>query len=106
MNTTLSWDPSVSSAPAGFQTAIQYAASQLDAIIQNPINVTIDVGWGETDGIAITGSDISSGAPGGVYDSYAEVLKLATAAGVTDLPATDPWGSARIFVGDAQLAAG
>src|ERR1700722_15103032 len=105
MNITLTWDPSVSSAPAGFKTAIQYAATQLDAIIQNPINVTIDVGWGETDGIAITGNDISSGAPGGVYDTYAQVLKLATAAGITDLPATNPWGSAQIFVSDAQLAA-
>src|SRR3984957_5456254 len=105
MNITLTWDPSVSSAPAGFKTAIQYAATQLDAIIQNPINVTIDVGWGETDGVAIAYNDLSSGAPGGVYYPYATALKLATAAGIKNLPATDPWGNAQIFVSDAQLVA-
>ena len=74
-------DPSVSNAPAGFTTALQYAASILDNLITNNITVNIGVGWGEittggsisangtvADGISST---VSTGAQGGPVDGYA-----------------------------------
>ncbi len=73
-------DSSVSNAPAGFTTALQYAASILDNLITNNITVNIGVGWGEiTTGGSIsangtvaggTSSTVSTGGRGGpVYDS-------------------------------------
>ena len=39
-------DNSVSSAPAGFVTAVQEAASMIEAAFHNPITINIDYGWG------------------------------------------------------------
>ena len=60
MQINLSWDSSVSSAPAGFEAAVEQGAAILDQAIINPITVTIQVGWGE-----VAGTAIASGANGG-----------------------------------------
>ncbi len=62
----LLWDPSVTSAPAGFQRAIQTAANILDQQITNNISVSINVGWGENAGQSLS---INSGALATAIDS-------------------------------------
>ncbi len=64
MQINLSWDSSVSGAPAGFQAAVQQAATLLGQSILNPITVSIQVGWGED-----AGSPMTSGALGGFSQS-------------------------------------
>jgi len=55
------YDPSTKSAPAGFFTAMNYAASVLDALITNPITVNIEVGWNEIAGSALPSGDLATG---------------------------------------------
>jgi hypothetical protein len=43
----VSWDPSVSIAPAGFQDAVNNAVSQLESLFTNNVTININVGWGE-----------------------------------------------------------
>jgi hypothetical protein len=43
----VSWDPSVASAPVGFQGAVNAAVSQLESLFTNNITININVGWGE-----------------------------------------------------------
>ena len=51
------YDTSVDSAPVGFQAALAAVAQYLDALIINPISLTIQVGWGEVGGTPITDAD-------------------------------------------------
>ncbi len=48
MEIELAYDSSVNNAPAGFTAAMQYAASQLDALITNNITVSISVSWNDS----------------------------------------------------------
>jgi hypothetical protein len=50
MDIILTFDSSVSSAPAGFTSALEYVVSVLDAAFTNPVTINIDVGWGEVSG--------------------------------------------------------
>ena len=61
MQIDLSFDSSTDSAPSGFRTAMQSAAQILDTLITNNITVTINVGWGEIGGHAITGGTLAEG---------------------------------------------
>lgn len=58
MNINLSFDASVSSAPAGFTADLIAAANQLAADIggSNTTTVNIAVGWGEVGGMALSGA--------------------------------------------------
>ena len=49
----VTYDSSVSNAPAGFTAAIQDAVTYLESVITAPITVNIDVGYGEIDGQAL-----------------------------------------------------
>src|ERR1019366_3808756 len=55
----ISWDSSVSSAPTGFVTAVQNAVQFLESQFQDPVTITIDVGYGE-----VNGSSLGSGVLG------------------------------------------
>ncbi len=111
MQITLKPDASVDNAPAGFMTALQTAANILDVAILNPIDVTLDVGYGEDDGSAITGSTLAEAQPAaGEYLTYASLVADLKAAGtsslaasfVAALPAQDPSGGELFFVSPAQ----
>ena len=43
----INWDSSVSSAPAGFATAVNQVVSYYESHFSNPVTITIDVGYGE-----------------------------------------------------------
>lgn len=41
---SISWDPSVSSAPSGFTTGVVAAVGRLESLFSDPVTVNIDVG--------------------------------------------------------------
>ncbi|WP_297484861.1 NF038122 family metalloprotease [Ferrovum sp.] len=78
MKINLSWDSSVSGAPAGFKADVQNAAAQLDAAILNPVTVTIQVGWNEIGGTPMTPGSGGLGGPSGVLanNGYGSVAQI------------------------------
>ena len=119
-------DSSVSGAPSGFTTALQYAASILDSLITNNVTVNIGVGWGEiTTGGSISASGtvtggssvpVSEGAVGGAAAAYlvnystvvaslqqinASDKTTAMTTALANLPTTDPSGGNEFSVATA-----
>jgi autotransporter passenger strand-loop-strand repeat protein/T5SS/PEP-CTERM-associated repeat protein len=97
----VSYDASVASAPAGFETTVNAAVAYLESLFSTPITITIDVGYGEVDGTPLSDSDLGESTNEGIYVSYSELRsallsrtatsdEIAAAAG---LPVTDPAGS-------------
>jgi hypothetical protein len=112
MHINLLWDSSVSTAPGGFTTAVQTAATLLQNTFKDNITVNIAVGWGEISGAKITQSGVAEGGPNrGAWVTYAN-LKADLAAHATSaddlsavaaLPASlDPNGTGNIVVWSAQ----
>ncbi len=105
MDIQLSFGSSTSLAPAGFVTAMDYAASQLGALITDPVTVSIAVSWND----AVFGE----GGPNMGQYSYATVAAAlqahaSTPAGIeaaANLPAVDPTGTGLLWVSDAQAEA-
>ena len=105
------YDPSVSTAPAGFTTALNAAAAFLDSLIVNSITVNIAVGWQEDQGQSFTGNEIGLGGPtNGIDLSYtqlradlaASATSSADATALATLPLTDPTNGGRFYVSSAQ----
>ncbi len=110
MNILVTYDASVSAAPATFKTAIAYVVNLYDAILPSSATVNIDVGYGEygagASGAPASGYALDSGALGEniaeeYLFSYSQVVTAmkttattpeAIAADAT-LPASDPTGS-------------
>lgn len=111
MQIDFDYDPSVSSAPAGFTAALAYAAGVLDTLIADPITVTIQVGWNEIGGVALGAGDVAEGGPSTGTDVSYAALVADLRANVTDpsavsllsyLPATAPAQIPSYFVSPAQ----
>lgn len=87
----VSYDASVGSAPIGFTSAFQNAIGYFQNTFSNPININLNVGWGE-----VNGRSLSSGSLGGsssyfVNYDYATVRTALSNVGAPGyLPATDP----------------
>jgi hypothetical protein len=104
----LSYDSSANSAPAGFKTAMAYAAQVLDHLIVNNITVNINVGWGEDDGSPVSPGS-GEGGPQGTDISYTQLVsELTTNAtspadheAVANLPATNPTNGGVFLVSNA-----
>ena len=58
MQINIHYDASVSSAPAAFKTAVNYAVSVLDAAFTNNVTLNIKVGWGEVGGMPLDSDDL------------------------------------------------
>ena len=73
---TLKYDDSVARAPSGFLTALQTAADMLGSIIKDPINVTIQIGYGQLDANRpITGNTLAeASAASGKYLTYDQLV--------------------------------
>jgi hypothetical protein len=80
------YDTSTSTAPAAFQTALNSAASILDALITNPITLNIRVGWGEVWGVPLSNGALAEGGPSaGTTMSYGQTQQyLSAVAGFAD----------------------
>lgn len=109
----VNYDASVTSAPAGFKTAVAAAVTYLESEFTNPVTLNLTVGYG-----SVNGSALSAGNVGGSQTSYDLVsyanLQAALAANGTQpdqltalagLPATSPMGSAMFIVSNAEAKA-
>ncbi len=113
MQINVVFDASTNGAPAGFFTAVNAAVQYWEQEITNPISVTIDFGWGEVGGTAITGDAIGESSTNGYTTTYAQVRQALIGAATTpagvqavaSLPAADPTGGAGLFVAIAEAAA-
>ena len=112
MQINIAYDQSVSGAPAGFKTAVNAAVQYFDALIADPTVVTINFGWGEERGTAISGNSIgASNSSGYTFTGagYTQVINALAAhatsaadlSSVHSLPTTDPTGHG-LFLTQAQ----
>jgi hypothetical protein len=102
MDIILDYDSSTNSAPSGFKTAMQYAASQLDALITNNITISIEVSWDN----AVLGE----GGANFYYEPYTTVAAALKShaetttqkAAAATLPSTDPTSNGELLLTSAQ----
>jgi hypothetical protein len=110
MQINLIYDPSVSSAPAGFKTAMNSAVQFLDLLFVDPITVNIQVGWGENNG-----QSLGNGVATGIFVNYTTLNynQLTTdlannytsdedTVAYNSLPNNDPTGGGNFYVSPAQ----
>src|SRR5262249_1421557 len=110
MNINFIYDPSVSSAPAAFKTALNTVAQEVSQIFTDPITINIRVGWGEFAGnpvpsTALGETDISTLAHGAIGLTYAQLktdlMQHATSMedvfAINNLPVSDPTGGNLIY---------
>jgi hypothetical protein len=118
MQINLSWDSSVSAAPAGFQAEVQQAATELGAAILNPVSVSVQVGWNEIGGTPMAPASGGKGGPsssvlpvdvsGQATSNNLQVISLLNkAATINDaqnltVPASNPFGNDFIELSSAQ----
>lgn len=102
----VSYDTSVGNAPIGFTSAFQNAIGYFQNTFSNPININLNVGWGE-----VNGQSLSSGSLGGssshfVNYDYATVRTALSNVGAPGyLPTTDPTNGRAIDVNTANAKA-
>jgi hypothetical protein len=100
MQINVTYDQNVSSLPAGFVAAVNYALNYLDSLFASPVTININVGYGEIDGQSLSANALGEslpayqGTPGNVLiENYSQVrsaLIAANAPGASTLPATAP----------------
>src|SRR5204863_2476988 len=114
MQINISEDASVRFAPSSFSTLLNQAAQFLDQTFANQITITIEVGWGEVGGTPLPRGVIGEGGPlGGSAYSYSQVVSTlqrninsaADGIAVASLPAADPTGGGRFYIGGAEAKA-
>jgi hypothetical protein len=106
----ITYDSSVSSAPAGFETAVQAAVQYLDSAFNSPITINIDVGWGEVDGTPLDAGAVGESNSIGDYYSYSAFRSALLANAVApnaviaakNLPTTNPTGGGEIYIASAE----
>lgn len=108
------YDSSVLDAPAGFKTGLAAAASIIDAMILNPVTITLQVGFGEDNGLALAAGMLAEAQPAygllQTYDQVATELRHAVTSAdqatfASYLPQSDPANGAKYFVSVAQAIA-
>jgi hypothetical protein len=110
----VTFDPSTSSAPAGFFTALQLVTQFYQSQYTDPIVINVNVGWGEINGAPICcgffGQSQTNGRGPFTYAqirsaliSDAKTADDATAVG--SLPATDPTLGRNFYLSNAQAKA-
>jgi Ca2+-binding RTX toxin-like protein len=109
----LDWDSSVATAPTGFMTAAEDAASFLANSFANPITITIQMGWGEVGGSKIGSNAVGESDGSDIVTTYA-VVRNALVANATStdqitadatLPIADPTGGDTFDVSFAEAKA-
>jgi hypothetical protein len=113
MEINITFDSSVSSAPAGFTSAIEYAVSILDAAFTNPVTINIDVGWGEVGGTSLAAGDLGESVSFLSSYGYSAIKEALIAEGTSPiqqaayatLPATDPTGGGKFEITTAEAKA-
>jgi hypothetical protein len=110
----LVFDGSVNSAPAGFTDALNTAAQIVGSQIQDPISITINVGYGEINGVPITGNTLAEGSASGLFVPYGQLVSdLQNSSNTSqdyqnflaNLPATDPSNGGQFLLSNAEAYA-
>jgi len=115
MQFNFTFEGDVSSAPAGFMTALNAAASFLDHLYINNITINVQVGYGTVDGSAMSAGALGQSTANGNIYSYAQVksdlaANAANAAttsiddrtSVATLGASDPTNGGQFFMNTAE----
>lgn len=102
----LVWDKSVSSAPAGFQSAIIAAAQTYvhDFTASSKEVIYISVGWGEVGGTSMSANALGESQSYGYLTNYATVTKALSADGYSFSASNEPT-SGQFFVTSADAKA-
>lgn len=108
----ITWDSSVQSAPAGFTTGVIAAVQWLESHISDPVNVNIDVGYGEENGYSLGSGTLGQNQSYLTSVSYSQLLgalsadatSTADAQALASLPSTSPVNGA-YWVTTAQAKA-
>ena len=98
MSFNVTFDSSVSGAPAGFLTAFNFEVQLLQGLFSDPIVINVNVGWGEVAGHALSPGNLGQSQTNQQQYTYAQVraamqtdAKSANdATAVASLPATNP----------------
>ena len=113
----VTWDASVASAPANFETDVEEAFQFYANEFSNPITLYYTVGFGEAGGNALGSGELGynyvsyeDGNPTETYGTLLQALKAdATSAAqqiaVASLPASDPTGGAALDIPTAEMKA-
>ncbi|HTR11954.1 MAG TPA: NF038122 family metalloprotease [Roseiarcus sp.] len=100
----LIWDPSVASAPTGFQTAIIGAAQQVASLYSNRMVVSVDVGYGEIGGSALGAGALGESESYGYLLSYGTVTSALHSQGYSFSASNEPTTS-QFFTTSAETKA-
>ena len=110
----VTYDSSVVSAPAAFQTAFQDAINLYQTTYTDPITINIDVGWGEVDGNPLNPGNLGqsrTNQPGNFTYSQVRNALISDAKSAADFQAistlgvTDPTGGRAFRMSDAEAKA-
>jgi hypothetical protein len=110
----LIWDSSVSSAPAGFQTAAITAATLYSNLYSNHEVINVHVGYGEIDGYSLSAGALAESMSYGYLENYTQVtsaLKKDASSSSwqktadANLPSSDPTKGGSFFVSTAEAKA-
>lgn len=106
LSINISYDTSVNSAPSGFQSAFQQAASFYETSFSNPITINLSVGWGEVAGQSLGSGTLGASSFYVIGKTYNQVRNAMLNAGAPGyLPASDPTGGRTIDVSTANAKA-
>ena len=108
MQINLVYDSSTTLAPAGFFTAMQFAAEQLDTLLSDNITVSIDIGWdssGQVLGEAGPENMVSYDYSTVVAALRAHALSPAAKTAADDMPTGDPTNGNGVYLAEAQAEA-
>ena len=105
-----SFNSSTKNAPPGFFEAVNAAVEYWEREIVNPIQVTIQFGWGQVGGQALNSNALGESEAAGVNLTYAQVREAlinhaATPNQITaanSLPVNDPTSGGNFFVADPE----
>jgi hypothetical protein len=109
MQINVTFDSSVSLAPAGFVAAVNYVANYFDQLFPNPVTFSIHVGYGEINGQALDPSALGESeqylSTAG-YSSVRNALLAQNAPGASTLPASAPAGNpGQLYISLAEATA-
>src|ERR1700722_6044233 len=94
MDLDVNFDQPPSSLPSGFVAAVDYVVSYFDSLFTNNVTVTINVGFGEIAGQALSAGALGESEQAAVssvsYSAVRNALIAEGTAGSATLPATSP----------------
>src|SRR5258706_9936157 len=106
MNLNVTFDTSVSSAPTGFVSAVNYVVNLFDTLFTANVTINIGVGYGEVNGTPLSGTFIGQSSyvfgPPQTYSTARNLLISHGDAGAGTLPTTDPTGGELLRMSRAE----